>query len=265
MEIKMKKSVTAVLCICLLLMTFLSGCGSSSVDTTPLIDEEITKMYSDPDSYKGRTVELTGKVFNVDGSSFQMWHNPSDNSENTVVDAADVSDLSVKSGDYVIVKGTIEGKTSGTNAFGAAIDAPEIKAESVTVSDYQTVVSPTLKTVDVNQSQEQSGVTVTLEKIEFAAGETRIYVKIDNQSGAQYTAFEYSASVVQNGTQYEYAYNYEASYPTFPDSMQSGVSAEAVIPFPAMDSSAGLQFSLDGYSSDYSLNIDAFTFDVAAG
>ena len=70
------------ICGLLAMLLLLSGCGSSTpADTSPMSEDEITQMYSDPDSFKGRTLELYGRVFNEpeyddDGVYFQMWGDP---------------------------------------------------------------------------------------------------------------------------------------------------------------------------------------------
>ena len=47
------------ICGLLAMLLLLSGCGSSTpADTSPMSEDEITQMYSDPDSFKGRTLEL---------------------------------------------------------------------------------------------------------------------------------------------------------------------------------------------------------------
>ena len=67
------------ICGLLAMLLLLSGCGSSTpTDTSPMSEDEITQMYSDPDSFKGRTLELYGRVFNEpeyddDGVYFQMF------------------------------------------------------------------------------------------------------------------------------------------------------------------------------------------------
>ena len=259
----MKKSIVLPLCICLFIVSFLTGCGSDTDDSSPLSSSEIVKMYQDPDSYKGRYVELSGEVLYVDGSLFQLYRHNVDYPDTTVVYISGIDNLTLNRGDYVIVSGTVDGTVTGTSFDGTATEAAAITAESVTISDYQTIVSPALKTLEVNQSQDHSGVTVTLEKIEFAAEETRFYIKIDNQSGADYTAFEFGSKAVQNGNNYPYRENFEADYPHFPDPIQSGSSAEAIFATSELNSSAALQFIFDGFSADPGLHPGHYTFDAA--
>ena len=146
----MKKSIVLPLCICLFIVSFLTGCGSDTDDSSPLSSSEIVKMYQDPDSYKGRYVELSGEVLYVDGSLFQLYRHNVDYPDTTVVYISGIDNLTLNRGDYVIVSGTVDGTVTGTSFDGTATEAAAITAESVTISDYQTIVSPALKTLEVN-------------------------------------------------------------------------------------------------------------------
>ena len=87
------------ICGLLAMLLLLSGCGSSTpTDTSPMSEDEITQMYSDPDSFKGRTLELYGRVFNEpeyddDGVYFQMWGDPENGERNTIVACKDTLSL----------------------------------------------------------------------------------------------------------------------------------------------------------------------------
>ena len=85
--------------------------------------------------------------------------------------------------DCVRIKGSIEGKFEGQNAFGATINAVTIKANDVKKMDCKDVIYPVKKTINVDESKTKDGVTLTLRKIEFADEHTRIYLKINNNAG----------------------------------------------------------------------------------
>lgn len=130
------------ICGLLAMLLLLSGCGSSTpADTSPMSEDEITQMYSDPDSFKGRTLELYGRVFNEpeyddDGVYFQMWGDPENGERNTIVACKDTS-LKLQDDDYVHISGSVSGKHEGENALGSKITAPAIVADSVEVVTYQ--------------------------------------------------------------------------------------------------------------------------------
>lgn len=132
------------------------------VEAVPLNDTEIREMYSDPDKYTGRAVKLTGKVFGdveySEGSvGFQMYADPSNNSMNTTVGYYG-DDLTVTEGAFVKISGIVLSKFEGSNAFGGAVTAPMILAQSAEIVSYQEAVSPTIKeVVPESNSQTQLG------------------------------------------------------------------------------------------------------------
>lgn len=149
----MKKNllIAALLMFAVFLMT---GCNSGfgkEADKTPLTATEIKQMYSDPDAFKGRYIEISGRVFgNVQkdsvGVNFQMWQNPSDRSGNTLVSMDDPY-LDVSENDFVIVKGTVKGIYKKENGFSGGGPGVIIHAEFVEVSDQQIPVVPATKLV----------------------------------------------------------------------------------------------------------------------
>ena len=174
------------ICGLLAMLLLLSGCGSSTpTDTSPMSEDEITQMYSDPDSFKGRTLELYGRVFNEpeyddDGVYFQMWGDPENGERNTIVACKDTS-LKLQDDDYVHILGSVSGKHEGENALGSKITAPAIVADSVEVVTYQEACAPTLYTATVQTAaQTQCGYTVSVDSVELAEKETRVAVTVTN-------------------------------------------------------------------------------------
>ncbi len=64
---KFKKLIT--ISIFIFIIGLLGGCGSkdsstnSKVDSKPISKEEVEHMFSDPDKFKGRTVDIYVKIF----------------------------------------------------------------------------------------------------------------------------------------------------------------------------------------------------------
>ncbi|MDD2588869.1 MAG: hypothetical protein PHY60_08290 [Atopobiaceae bacterium] len=250
-------------------MLVLPGCGGSAsggttANTASLSDDEIADLYNGSTSYKGRTITVSGKVFNVDGSDgFQLWHDPANNAGNTLVKGTGCAS-GLASGDYVIVTGTVDDPYTGTNAVGGSVTAVSIAETSVEKSSYKDVMAPTLKEVAVGQTVDQGGCQVTLDKIEFAANETRVYVTATNNGTAQFTPYGYSAHLIQGGKQIEVdqTNSYQQGYDQLSyTGIVSGASSSGVIVFPAVDQ-ASLQFVIGGYCSDYTNQLGDFTFDV---
>jgi hypothetical protein len=58
---------------------------------------------------------------------------------------------------------------------------------TVTVTTYAEVVAPSEKTIKINESKDQHGYEVTIEKIEFANAETRVYLTINNNGSSNFS------------------------------------------------------------------------------
>lgn len=268
----MKKNLLMV--VLLVLSVFLiAGCSSrgttKEANKTPLTADEIKQMYSDPDAFKGRYVELGGRIFaNVeksnDGVYFQMWQNPTDSSGNTLVSIADTS-LDVAANDFVIVKGIVKGKYEGQNAFGGNMLATAISADSVDVSDYQTAIAPAIKTIEVNQTIDQGGCILTLQKVEFSDIDTRFYLKAINNASDKFSIWGYSPKVIQAGKQFDSdsMNSYMKNYPQFSGDIMQGANVEGIIAFPKMEQS-DLQLVVEGYCYDYTNKLSPYTYNVIA-
>lgn len=241
----------------------------SQVESTPLTAAEIKELYSDPDKFSGRTVELTGKVFSnpeydANGVGFQMWGDPANNDQNTMV-AYPNKDIEISEGDYVKISGIVNSTFTGANAFGGVVTAPLIYAQNVEIVSYQDVISPTIRSiVPENNSQTQLGYTVTVQKIELAASETRVYLKVENNGTDKFNLYSFNSTLVQNGKQYEEQHNYTADYPEVQTSLLVGVSTEGVICFPAIED-VDFQLVFEARSENYSESFEPYTYNIAAG
>jgi len=85
-------------------------------------------LNGDPESYKGASVDIVGKVFQPPESEegvtyIQMYADPKNLEWNTIVTYED-SGLRLREDDFVHVRGTAAGKVEGENAFGATLTVP---------------------------------------------------------------------------------------------------------------------------------------------
>lgn len=264
------KKVIGLLFVLMLCMWMLVGCGGGDQSgllqssAEPLSPEEITQMLTNPDKYKGRDVNLSGVIFTApeedDGiTAIQMWTDPKNSSGNVVV-YFKMNELNLKSNDYVKIKGTITGSLSGQNALGGKVTAPAIQAEMVEKSTYAEVVAPAKRTIEFdNLSQTQAGYTVSINKVEFADDETRVYVTVANNGKGRLSVYEFNAKCVQGGKQFNSQTNYSADYPQISQDLITGVSSDGVICFPALEME-DCQIVLDAYSSEDT--ISPYTFDI---
>lgn len=210
-------------------------------------------LNGDPDSYKGASVDIVGKVFQPPESDegvmyIQMYADPKNLEWNTIVTYED-SGLRLREDDFVHVRGTAAGKVEGENAFGATLTVPLVTADSIRVVDSTAAASPALRTLSRKQVT-QAGVTITVQKVEFAEDETRVFLAVKNGSSAQFSIYSSSGKAVQGGRQYESTFSWD-DYPELSSEIVPGAFTSGVIVFPKMRPSGGLDVYLEGSSENY--------------
>lgn len=278
-----KKTLASILSICVLLSVF-SGCGntssaSNSADTDDssivsengkeYIDEtQIDAMFTSPDDFKGQYVKLTGMIFATpeyddEGVYVQMFADPENSANNVIIKYANPN-IKLNNGDYISIDGYIKGEFKGENAFGGEVLAPKIVADTLNIVSRNDVIAPTLKEISPNLSTDQSGYVVSVDKIEFAEKETRVYMTVTNNTQAKFYFYDFNVKIIQNGTQYENEYTYDESIQELPGEILPGVSASGEIVFPAIDSTQNFQIYGEGHSDNYDIELQPYTFDIAS-
>lgn len=231
----------------------------------PLTEDEIKRMYSSPEDYIGRTVELVGQVFagvdyDEDGVYFQMWADAENFNNNTVVAYLDPS-FTVEDNQYVSVKGTVADVLVGENMMGATVTAPLIRADELAVLTYKEAVMPTIAVAEATtKTIEQRGYSVTVQTVELAEEETRAYVSVTNNGSSTFSLYEFNMLLIQDGTQYEYTWNFMADYPELQTDIRPGITSEGVVVFPAIKE-APFQIIMEGDSGDWNEELEEYVFD----
>lgn len=263
-------------------IVILGACGDSESSTSKdsnaseevsnkgkLKDEDYEKLYSDPEKYIGYEVELTGQVFtepekDSDGTYIQFWADP-ENSEKNTLAAVNDPNLKISTNDYVIVKGVVKDKYEGENAFGGTIQAPVILAESIEVSDYISVISPTEKEIVVDKEVNQNELVVTLQKIEFAKNQTRVYLKVKNNTQDNASFYSHSTKLIIGNKQLEEEYfnSEETGLEEIQSEILPGIETEGVIVYPAIELSENtIKLNAEAYSDNYDLDFKPYVFEV---
>lgn len=244
-----------------------AGQASNSTGNEKRIGEdEIDNVYASPRDYEGKRIRISGQIFSSpeaygDYVYFQMWKDVKNSSKNTVVRVKkDGSEL--KANSYVIVDGRVVGAFDGENAFGGRVDALQIEADSVELSDYITVVSPSIHDCEANVERDQFGYKITVQRIQFAEDETRIHLNIKNNGTSKFYFGGYSAKAIQGGKQYEVEHNYNADYEQVQSELLPGAETSGVITFPTMEC-ADLSLYFEGHSDNYDEDLEAYQFDFA--
>ena len=231
----------------------------------PLTEDEIKRMYSSPEDYIGRTVELVGQVFagvdyDEDGVYFQMWADAENFNNNTVVAYLDPS-FTVEDNQYVRVKGTVADVLVGENMMGATVTAPLIRADELAVLTYKEAVMPTIAVAEATtKTIEQRGYSVTVQTVELAEEETRAYISVTNNGSSTFSLYEFNMLLIQDGTQYEYTWNFMADYPELQTDIRPGITSEGVVVFPAIKETP-FQIIMEGDSGDWNEELEEYIFD----
>ena len=241
-------------------------------DTKPKFDKEgnpvfvelTNEVYTNAQKYKGYHINIKGKVFQVmsdNGSvkGIQIWIDPDTCEQNMMIYYN--TDVEVKQGDYIICSGYIDSVTEYKNAYDAKLYAPLVISSDLRKSTYMEVMAPANETITPeNLKQEKYGYSVTIDKIEFAEKETRVYATVKNNGKALLNFGD--AVIVQNGKQYNSTDNYEADYDEIPYEIVKGVSSSGIILFPAIATN-DFELTIDIHSDDYDEEMDKFIFKIS--
>lgn len=228
-----------------------AGTGSSS-SSESFDRSNYGMLASDPDAHKGARVSFVGKVFAAperddQGIYMQVWADPQDSEWNTIVAFAEPA-FQVEDGDYVRVSGSVKGAFHGKNAFGTDLLATTVIADTVQVVDAVAAAPPSLSTYG-RATYTQAGVTVTVQKIEVAAAETRVFVTVRNRSAQSVSVYGSSMKLVAGGRQFDPTYS-TADYPDLSSEVVPGAASSGVVVFPKVARTAALKLYADAHSDD---------------
>ena len=245
----------------------LAGCGSSEpAEKVYIEDSEIDAALSDGDSYKGKYINVAGKVFSIDKDgdtvAMQAWYDVESGEQQFIVYADKEIAGSVKEDDFIKVDGKITGTFTGENYFGGEVTALMIEAESLEIGGYDDIYAPAENTKEIGETKEQHGVSVTLDRIEYAKGEARVYVSVKNESGATASIYTFNAKAIQDGKQFEHQDNYEAGYDDDIGDVLDGASKEGVIRFKGLDPDKGFKLTMEAYSDNWEIELEDYVFEV---
>ncbi len=185
-----------------LAMGVLSACNSepqpvpdAPAPATPGPEKAITNqewpvVHSDPAAAIGQRAVLRARVYNAvkaaDDLILCAWVDFDNDQLSTVFRVPDTTE-GVARDDFVWLEGSI-GRVAEPGAFCGDTPQPEVDVIHLTVTD-RVGVRPALRSERIGQALERRGVRVVLERIEFAAEETRIYFTLENRREETLLAF----------------------------------------------------------------------------
>lgn len=255
-----------------ILIGLLTACGSSSstsssTNSKPLSKEELEQMYTNPDKFKGRTVDMYAKIFvqpekDDKGTYLQAYADPKATTKNTLIQIRNPK-LDVKNNDVIHVTGRVQKSFEGENALGGTVDAPIITADKIEKADYAKAFAPAIKTIEINKEINQNGYKFKLNKVEIAKDETRAYVTITNSSKDKISFYSFNSKLVQGSKQIKEDDNYEANYKKVNDEILPGVKEEGIVLFEKVDVKGdNLKLHFEGSSDNYEVEFKPFVFEA---
>jgi hypothetical protein len=250
-----------------------TGCGGtesssngSQASVRTFTRDDWGELAAAPDGFKGARVDIVGSVLGEptkDGNVtyWQMWPHPTNVDWMAVVGFED-SSFTIADGDYVHVVGTVQGETKGRIPLLATLDAVAVRAETVEVVEESAAAPPALRTVVVAKSVEQHRLIVTVDKVEFAANETRVYVTVSNQSTASASFNGYKTRAVQGQT--EYKPPDLSPYPWVEQELPPGAVSSGVVLLPGTNRAQAVKLSFEPRTDDYQVEFSPYIFEIAA-
>ena len=243
-------------------------------DVKPKVDEngqpmfvELTdEVYTNADKYLGYYVNIKGKVFQNLGDSgevkgVQVWIDPDNCEQNLMIHYT--TEGSFKDGDYVICTGYIKEIHTYTNTYGTELSVPLVYSTDLRSASYIEVMAPTVSTIiPENLTYEQYGYSITIDKVEFAENETRLYLTATNNGKATWYVDVDASAIIQNGKQFNSEKNYDANYEEVPYNLSKGISASGIVTFPAVGD-GDFEYVLEMHSDDFDERFENVVFKIS--
>ena len=257
-------------------LAVLSACDNGAVTASdsrnmvagPFDNFNLEPLAADPDKYIGSLINLTGRVIDrpssVDGGAWrlQVQADP-DESETRFYVVVSADRLDIGADDFVSFGGTLEVDPEKNRLEDAGEELPFISADDFQQIPSQNILDPTNKLLEPNVSESQFNVTVTVEKIEFAERETRVYMRIDN--GTEQTVrlndgrMKLSQGPKESGLQPDPAPDYDR----LPADLPTEMSATGILTFPPASYEEGsLRLTIGASTDDYTLRFEPFELAV---
>ena len=219
--------IIAVVVVIAAVLILVSGDSNEPPKEKEYVKEsQIGSVFTNPDQYTDKYIKIKGQVFNVEEDNgtyaLQVWYDVKNYDKNFIV----LTDKKFENEDYISVDGWITGEFTGENIVGGEVSCPQIQAVSVEESSYKDIAAPTVKEIIVNKTSEQHGVKVTVEKVEFAEEETRVYVKAENNSSDTVNIYAFDAEAIQDGKQIGLS---DEAYAARYDELEDTISAGSII------------------------------------
>jgi hypothetical protein len=238
-----------------------TACGSSSAgspDATapaPGAGRHVTNsdwpaVVSNPDAFRGATATLVGRVFSVSNSAdgryraIHVWANSRKSREETTIIAT--RGFPLLADDYVRVRGVLAGTLRQGNTFGVGVRGPVVVASRLARVTAIAAASPTRQRLH-GKPYTVFAVTLTPYRVDLAADETRVFLRIHNSTGFTLHYVAQDSYVLSDGVRGNPKSN--LGYPQLPPDIAPETTVDGVTTFQAVSPATIFKF-VTRFSSD---------------
>lgn len=256
----MKRTLIIILTLTLVTVFSIQLTGCSGESNKEYVKEaHIERIFFETDKFVGKYVKIGGQVMEVkkDGEevSVTCFMNPEEG--RGIFIAHMKTDEKFAEMDYI----KVEGKIEGTESSESESSPVNIVADKIEKSTYQDVIDPALETKKVDITKNQHDIKFTLSKVEYAKKETRIYVKVKNDSKYDVEVYSGHAVIIQGGKEIIPEINYASDYPDIQD-VPAGTTKKGIISYKPLDSKKGAKLKVGVFSDVDSLDMILKEFEV---
>lgn len=230
---------------------------------------DIGKVLEDPDSFTGKYVILSGQISVIDKAEaseiYQVYIDPETDFHSVIVEVPkDILFDSIEEDDFVNIEAKIEGPYTGKTVAGIETTWAYLIADEIKETTYIGALSKPSTTWKFQDNiVEQNGITISVDKVEFAEDETRIFITATNNFSKKYSLWNYSANLFQDGREIERNYeNFLAPYPEPASRIPPRGSVSGILCFQNTKPTQ-LTFSIEGISDDPDVDFTPFVFELS--
>lgn len=255
------------------LLTACSGKSEGySYDESKVLDAAAMKnAFADSSNHKGESVIFKGQIFNEfsegeDKVYFQLHQDVENYSDSIAFQVPDSLDVTLKSDDFVTVKGYILGELVFENLLGGKVGSPIVYATDIQVGSYSDIIAAPIKTIEVGKSITQNDFSITVDKIEFSDYDTRLFVSAENNNANKVSFYTFNMTLVIDGKNYKEDSNYFANYDEVDSELQPGTKTDGIVAFTKIDPTnlGDIKLVIDSpYSDDWEIEFTDYIFEFS--
>ncbi len=214
---------------------------SAAAPQSMLTNGDWMVAHGDSAGIVGREVELRGWVFDVgdipggDDTAFLVWVD-FDNDDLPTAFVIEGAPPELEADAFVAVRGVVEGVEPHAYPDGREALVPRVRVTALTITD-RLGIRPAVWVVDVGQTLTQHSIRVTLERIEFAAEETRLLFAVENRSEETISAIGTGVRVQRGDVEYRAVFPIGHGVPPPRGQVEAGAVERGWFQFPPLDRS----------------------------